>query len=187
MAGSRRVAGPALAAVWGFAEATLFFVVPDVLIAWLAVARGWRVAVLAAGAASLGAAAGGMLVHAAAVAAPEATRAAILAVPAISDAMVAAAEAKAADGWFAAALGASVTGVPYKIYAMLAPAAGWDALSLALATPVLRLPRFLAVALAFAAIGRAVRRNGALPRWAAPVFTAGWVLFYAVYWTLTEW
>jgi hypothetical protein len=177
----------ALAALWGLAEATLFFVVPDVLLAWIALDRGWRRAWLASVAAAIGAAVGGVLVHAATVADPDTVRAVVLAVPAVSDAMVADAEAKAQGGWFAAALGASVTGVPYKIYAMLAPGAGWDALSLALATPVLRLPRFLLVASAFAGLGRLLRRDGSLPRWTAPVFLGGWTLFYAAYWTLTDW
>lgn len=184
---SERHGGLTIAALWGFAEATLFFVVPDVLLAWIALRSGSRPAAAFALVAALGAALGGACIYAAVILDPALTRAAILSVPAVSDAMVAAAQSQAADGWFAAALRASVTGVPFKIYAMLAPAAGWDVLALALVTPVLRLPRFLAVAILFAGLGRAVRRDDALPRWAAPMFAAGWTAFYVWYWTATPW
>jgi membrane protein YqaA with SNARE-associated domain len=51
----------AAAALWGFAEATLFFIVPDVLLSIIAVRRGRRPAWIAMAWTIAGAIAGGAL------------------------------------------------------------------------------------------------------------------------------
>ena len=54
----------AAAFAWGFAEATLFFVVPDVWLTLIAVRRGLRPALVACGWALAGALAGGLAMYA---------------------------------------------------------------------------------------------------------------------------
>lgn len=179
---------PRLAMVWAFAEATLFFVAPDVVIAWTAVRLGLRGGLRAVLAALAGATVGGLLLAAVGAADPDFGRALVLAVPAVRPAMMAAVDAAiAADGWFRAALVGALTGVPYKVFAVVAPEHGLTLADLAAMTPIVRLPRFLAVALSFAVVGRVVRRDGRLPRWAPAVYGAGWAVFYVLYWTRTGW
>jgi hypothetical protein len=52
-----------LAAIWGFAEATFFFLVPDVILTWIALRHGWRQAGWASLAACSGALIGGGLMY----------------------------------------------------------------------------------------------------------------------------
>jgi membrane protein YqaA with SNARE-associated domain len=53
----------ALLFAWGFAEATVFFVVCDVAVSWIAVRRGLRSGVVAALVAAAGAVLGIVLLH----------------------------------------------------------------------------------------------------------------------------
>src|SRR5262245_51659145 len=86
-------------AFWGFAEATLFFIVPDVAISIVAVLHGRRPALRAAIAAAVGALAGVALLYGWGAKDPDAARALVLRVPAIPPGMVARMEADlAAEG-----------------------------------------------------------------------------------------
>ncbi|MGI8646762.1 MAG: hypothetical protein ACR2JX_00805 [Mycobacteriales bacterium] len=70
-----------------------------------------------------------------------------------------------------------MTGIPYKIAAVTAPGVGIPMWLLALITPVVRLPRFVA-----AAAGGALLRRWTLPlsrRVRLSIVVTGWVLFYA--------
>ena len=167
--------------VWGAAEAFLFFIVPDVLIGYVALRRGLRAGVIAAVLAALGASVGGAAMYLWAERAPEQALAAVGAIPAVSPAMIEAADADMSKGWFVASLKGPLTSTPYKVYAALAPKheAGLAAFSAA-ALPV-RLPRFLGVAAIMALIGATVARNLS-ERWTIRAFTVGWVLFYGWFW-----
>ena len=77
----------ALAVVWGFAEATLFFIVPDVLLSWVALRR-LRAALLACVFALLGALVGGTAIWIIAQQDPEAIRRLFVLIPAIDSAML---------------------------------------------------------------------------------------------------
>ena len=106
---------PRLAALWGFAEATLFFIVPDVLLTFIAIRHGWRQAAMASLAAAAGATIGGALMYAWAASDPASARGAIDFVPAISAALLERAkDALARDGLAAMFIGA-FTGAPYKV------------------------------------------------------------------------
>lgn len=54
---------PAIAALWGIAEATVFFIVPDVWISFVAARRDWKAGVLAACLACTGALIGGAIMY----------------------------------------------------------------------------------------------------------------------------
>ena len=186
-----------LAFLWGVAEASLFFVVPDVPVSLIALARGWRVGLVAAVAAAAGALAGGTALALCASHAPQAVLALVEAVPAISPAMIARLQAQMAGdvpAGIAALAGtlieASLSGVPYKIAAASWPTLGLPIWQLALLTPLVRLPRFIALA---AAGGMLHRLTPTLPGWMRPVRTRlllailGWAAFYTWYWTRTGW
>jgi membrane protein YqaA with SNARE-associated domain len=173
----------ALGFVWGFAEATLFFVIPDVIIAWAALSD-WRSGLRMLLAAISGALAGGLILYAVAATRPEAALAAVEAVPFVHQAMI----ARVADDYrregSRAILFGPGHGIPYKVYAALAPPVV-DPLSFALLSIPARLERFLPAWLIFGVVGRGFRsRLASHPRGTAIVFAAIWSIGYAVYWSL---
>lgn len=177
------------ALAWGAAEGFLFFIVPDVAISAVALAKGWRVGLVACLLAATGASLGGGAMYLWSLNAPEAARVAVAAVPSVSEPMIAQAQADMArEGWLVAALKGPLTSTPYKVYAMLAPqtrtlASGASLPAWMAAAYPVRLPRFVFVALAFALIRRlaAGRISG---RGLSLLFLAGWVLFYGWFWAV---
>lgn len=171
------------ALLWAFAEATLFFIVPDVWLTVVAAQRGIRKAMVACGFAALGAVAGGAIMYLWASADPATAIALVGAVPGIPPAMIEnAAAALRAEGIVTMVFGA-FAGVPYKIYAVEAPGAGLGlVLFLAMSVPA-RLFRFLllsGMAAAFAALF-----DGWLSkRVVLAILLVLWVAFYAGYWAL---
>ena len=175
----------ALVAIWAFAEALLLFVVADVPISAVGLRYGAKRALQAALLAAICAALGGLAMLHWAASDPAGSRAAILALPGITPALLDSASAAwRADGFIAMAVG-SFQGVPYKLYAHAAGAsgagAGWTGTAIfLLASIAARLPRFAVIALVFGALRKPLRRL--LPQWAIwPLFGAGWAGFYAWY------
>jgi hypothetical protein len=170
--------------IWGVAEATLFFFVPDVLLTYIGLKRGVKPAARASLIAAIGAAVGGSLMYMWSAADPAAARAVVLAVPAISEAMAQqAAEAMRGD-WFLATLTGPLTSTPYKLYAVLALHAGGATLpAFALASIIARLPRFLIVSIGASLIGRVLTPRIS-PRMQTWLLVGAWVLFYAAFFAL---
>ncbi|NRG19597.1 hypothetical protein HPQ64_18050 [Rhizobiales bacterium] len=170
-----------LAAIaWGFAEATVFFLVPDVLLTFTAIRFGMKTAFALSATAAIGAVAGGAVMIAAAGHHAAAVTAILDAIPAISPGMIAETRAEMIENWpFAVFIGA-VTGVPFKIFAVQSAVlqiAEEAFLSVAFAA---RLARFvLAVLLARIAIA-GLKRAGMEHR-AAPAWFGFWCLFYVFY------
>ncbi len=170
--------------IWGVAEATLFFFVPDVLLSYVGLTRGVKAAARASLVAALGAVVGGVIMYLWSTSDAASAREAVLAVPAIGEAMFAHAAEAMRDDWFLATVLGPLSSTPYKVFAVLAPHAGGVALpEFALASVVARLPRFLVVSIGVALIGRG------LSRWLGPrqlllVLAGAWLLFYAVFFAL---
>ena len=175
--------GVALAGVWGFAEGTLFFVVPDVLLS-LAALGGGRRALPHVAAAVVGAAlAGAVMVFWAAADYPAASGA-VRNVPFVREAMFARVDEGLESEGALALFRGSVTGVPYKIYAVEAPGRMAAGPFLAWTVPA-RAARFLLVWALFALLGGWLRRR--YPgkwRLLAGVHAALWVSFYLFYWSV---
>ena len=172
-----------LGLVWGFAEATLFFIIPDVIIAWAALSS-WRSGLRMLLAALVGALAGGLVLYGAATARPGAVLAAVESVPFIHPAMIDKVADRYRDLGASAILRAPGNGIPYKVYAALAPPVTGPG-SFALLSIPARLERFLPAWLIFTAVGRGLRRTmAAHPRQTALVFAAVWAIGYTVYWSL---
>ena len=184
--GSRplHLAGMLAAALWGLAEATFFFIVPDVLISMLAVRRRLRAALMATLAALAGALVGGWLMYSWGTGASEKVISGFLdTVPAVSREMIERAyEAMRAEG-ARAVLWGPLSGTPYKIYAALAPHAGVPLATFLLISVPARLGRFLLVAIAAFMLGRALKWF--LPR-LNPLWVWGgfWLAFYGLWFTL---
>ena len=173
-----------IAAGWSFAEAILFFIVADVPISFIAVRWGWRAGAKAALAASLAATVGGAVTYAWASADPEAARAAILALPAIDAGLADAAAGRLAAEGNLAMLWGSISGVPYKLYALAAGSEDRALLPFLLLTPLVRLPRFLGAALLASGISAAIAPRVSL-RARFAILGLVWALFYGWYfWTM---
>jgi membrane protein YqaA with SNARE-associated domain len=174
------------ASLWGFLEATLFFIVPDVLLSTLALRSG-RLALRAALATVAGALLGGALMWTLGSERPGDAAQLVATVPAISWSALAEVRAQLTrDGWRALLVGGFV-GTPYKIFAMEAGRLGLPLVELLAFTVPARLARFLAVS-GLAGLGGALlgRWGVSLARRRQVLWTV-WVLNYLVYWTLKDW
>jgi hypothetical protein len=173
-----------LVALWGFAEATLFFLVADVPITYVAVRHGLRAALkaalLAAGAAALG---GGLLLLVAGND-PEWVRSLLVGLPAIDGAMVAQSSKAFADQAYWAMVKGAFAGTPYKLYAYAAaPHAPGGMVSFLAASFAARLPRFLLAACVPYVLGRLLGRRMSM-RQRLIILAAFWLPFYGWYFSV---
>jgi membrane protein YqaA with SNARE-associated domain len=174
----------AAAVLWGFAEATLFFIVPDVLLTFIAQRRGFRLAAIATLFAVLGACAGGALMWVLGRDYPAEVPAVLDMLPAISPELIARAEEALSRPPFMALIDGAFSGVPYKIFASLAADAGITLPAFLLITIPARAARFLLLAAATALADRIASRW--LDRGVrTALLAAGWIAFYAAYWLMT--
>ena len=179
--GSGRALAVAAGVAWGFAEGTLFFVVPDVLISRTAL-LSWRRALLQAVAASAGAVLAGALLITWAARAPVAAQTVVRQVPFVRESMFEAAAAGLAAGAFGGLVRGSFSGIPYKVFAVEAPG-HVAAMPFVVASGPARILRFLLAVMCSALAAM-------LLRWLTPVSTTGlrvahaaaWLVFYAYYW-----
>jgi membrane protein YqaA with SNARE-associated domain len=113
----------AIAALWGFAEATLFFIVPDV---WLTVIAVWslRKASMVCLFALLGALTGGALMYGWGYMAPGMALTTLERIPGIHPDMLLAVAAALREYGLLAPFWGPIHGIPDKIYAVQAPALG---------------------------------------------------------------
>ncbi len=168
-------------AVWGAAEATVFFVVPDVLTSYRALRR-WRDGFAACIAALGGALTGGMFLYALARAHPAAARALVDAVPAVPAAWLAEARADLATRGAWALFEGALTGRPYKLFALAAAEQSMSLVFFVGVSAVARFTRFVAVTGLVWAIARALRGRVAETTLRG-LHLAAWSVFYAVYFT----
>jgi membrane protein YqaA with SNARE-associated domain len=174
-----------IAAAWGFAEATLFFLVPDVWLTRVAL-DDRRGALRGCLLATAGALAGGALMWWWGSAAPETALDAVERVPAVAPAMVGRVRDElVASGWLAVVLGPT-TGTPYKLYATQAGALGLPLLGLLAITVPARLLRFVGLVLLAAAVSRGPLAGWPLRRRQA-LHLAMWAAFYAAYLAAVDW
>jgi membrane protein YqaA with SNARE-associated domain len=174
----------AVALLWGLAEATLFFIVPDVWLTVIAVGRGRRVALRATGWAILGALIGGALMYVWGTGDPAGATAVLDRLPAISPAMIAGVRDDLMQQGVGAVVIGGVTGVPYKIYAVLADAAGLPLLLFLLISIPARAIRFVLSVLIADAVSRLLARWLTL-RQRYAVLAVAWLTFYGFYFAVT--
>lgn len=174
----------ALAALWGVAEGFLFFIVPDVLVSFIAQRRGWRPAMAASLAAALGAVLGVFMLWQWSACDPSTVRTLVEALPGIDAAMVETLRGElATQPLLPTLLTASVVGVPIKIAAMLGPSLDLSPTEFMLVTPLARLPRFIAVGLGVALLARLGGRWFSTEKMTL-MLALFWVVFYGAFWLL---
>jgi hypothetical protein len=169
-----------IVAGWSAAEAAIFFIVADVPISWIAVRSGTRAAMLAALVAALASIAGTIGVFFWASHDPAGAAATMAALPGIDHALMAEAANRFSRG-FGAVLGGSFSGIPFKLFALEAAKEG-GILFLILA-PLLRLPRFLAIALFVGGVSHFLQRWMTV-RQRLGLLLVLWIAFYACYFSV---
>jgi membrane protein YqaA with SNARE-associated domain len=171
-----------IAALWGFSEATLFFIVPDVFLSVVAL-RDRRAALLCCGAAVAGALAGGFLLYCWGKADPSGAASALLAVPAISQGMIEDVRSSLVSRGLVTLFLGPLKGTPYKIYAAASGSMGLSLPLFLLVSIPARGVRFLAVTLAVSWASRSPLAAWPLARKRA-LAIALWAVFYAGYFAL---
>ena len=170
------------AALWGIAEATIFFIVPDVLLSWLAL-RGYKRALVACVWALGGALVGGCIVWFVSLGNPEAVRALFASLPAINEAMIANVGQQLNESGLSALFVGPMIGTPYKIYALEAANSGFSlALFLLVSIPA-RLMRFLLVTFVAGAVSQVLQRRLNM-RVVQVLHAVLWIAFYAWYFSV---
>jgi len=145
-----------IAFLWGFAEATLFFIVPDVYLILMSIIH-WRRGVLEAFLVVLGAVVGGSVMYWLAVSDGAMMIRVLDAVPLISLDMIDSVS-KGLDVGFATFFKGPVTGVPFKIYAVQAGVHHIPYFIFVLLAAAARLERILAVAIIGGFLGNGFKR-----------------------------
>jgi membrane protein YqaA with SNARE-associated domain len=168
-----------LAAVWGFTEATFFFIVPDVILSWLALERPKR-GLTACAPALLGALVGGTLMWVWGSLHAGSAQTVLDALPGIRPDMIRAVDSALVSNGLSAVFFGPLRGVPYKIYAVASGELGIGLFGFLLMSIPARLVRFLLVTLLAAGL-----RAGPLARFSLRtcrgIHVVSWLLFYVWY------
>jgi hypothetical protein len=179
---TRWLAGPRgrLAAfAWGAAEASFFFLVPDILLSFVALTAprrvGGHLAVAMAGALLVGAL---MFQWSAST---SLARMWVAKVPRVSASMFDQADADLRSHGAWGAVFGPARGIPYKVYAVQAPGHAITLGAFVVASVPARLWRMLTTVMVFAAIGVALRKFGK-SRWAIPLHAIFWITSVTAYW-----
>jgi hypothetical protein len=166
---------------WGFAEATLFFVVPDIWIGFLAL-FSWRSGLRAVVWTVIGALIGGALMYAVGTQLDRDRGTRLLdAVPAISPGMVDWVEEEMRERGPASMLLGPVRGTPYKIYALTAGIQEQPLVAVLLWTIPARGARFVLIAVVATLYAWLIRRITLRMGWLLGPYLLAWTAFYAGY------
>ena len=143
--------------LWGLAEATVFFVVPDLYLGFVALFH-WRKALLATLLAVVGAMIGGAVMYALAADNGMAMSELLIRIPLISDELVWTVGEEMQGSGLLAMVSGPLEGVPYKVYAVQAGQQHLPFIPFLLLTIPARLERLLPVALAGGLFGTVFKR-----------------------------
>ena len=172
-----------LVAIWGLAEATVFFIVPDVILSFVALKEGKRATKLCLWTLA-GALVGGAIMYGWGSRGKESAEDLLVKIPAISSDMVTEVEEQIGDDGAMAAFIGPLTGRPYKIYAIHAGASDKVGfLTFMLISIPARLLRFLVLAWVTTLISKKLLRKQSL-RFRTLLLTGIWLGFYTWYFSV---
>lgn len=164
---------------WGFAEATLFFIVPDVLLSYLA-RKDLKVGLIACLFALVGAISGGLMMYYWGYENEAAAIAGVVKVPAIDMAMVESASGHIEEEGALALFRGAFGGVPYKVYAVQSFGSTIGLIPFVIISILSRLCRFVAVTCLFH-FGLKVLRRVGVNTDARILLAVVWIAFYSFY------
>ena len=171
--------------LWGFAEGTLFFIIPDLLITFAAL-FSLKQSLKQLGVVLAGSLLGGWLMFSLAAWDYPATRRIVDGVPFVTPRMFEATQRNyEASGLWTLGQG-PLSGIPYKVFAIEAPAHA-SLLPFLLASIPGRLERLALPWVLFAAAGLWLKRRIAKrPGWAVSGHAFFWIAVYACYWSVVR-
>ena len=174
----------AIALAWGFAEATFFFVVPDVWLSFLAI-ESFTAGIAGSLAALAGALHGGAIFWLWGRNNEVSAKAFLSKVPAIGPELVAKVADQLVTRGITAVLSGPLQGIPYKIYAVESGARNRSLAAFLLISIPARYIRFFFAVAAFALAGKYLLPFGLQgKRIAVAVF---WIVFYGLYFRKFGW
>ncbi|MFP6899464.1 MAG: hypothetical protein VCA36_00885 [Opitutales bacterium] len=171
-----------LAAIWGLAEATVFFIVPDLPLTFVALKDGKRATKLCLWALG-GALVGGAIMFWWGSSNPDSAENFLAEIPAIGSELLEEVEKQVEEGGALASIAGPIAGRPYKIYAVYAGATGVNFFIFLLISVPARLLRFLVLAWLTTAISKGLLRKQS-SRFRTLLLTAIWVGFYGWYFSV---
>lgn len=177
--------GNVVAVIWGFCEATFFFIVPDVWTSFVG-RKKLRAGLIACAFALVGALAGGWVIYTYGQANPDTVNGQLARVPGISESQIAAILEKMSAGPYRAMLTGPAAGNPYKIYAANFHRYDDSLGTFLLATIPARLIRFLGATVLIHFIYGLLLRAFA-ERTCRAIFATGWIAFYIFYFSMMGW
>jgi membrane protein YqaA with SNARE-associated domain len=165
--------------IWGFAEATFFFIIPDVLLSAIALYSGKK-AIIACLYALLGALIGGTMIYTWGAIDTKSSIAFVESIPAINHQMVMEVKHDLKEEGLIAMILGPTRGIPYKIYAISTNGLGISYLAFLVASIPARFIRFLFVTFLFWVIGKYLCKNFSI-RGKYGVWAATWFIIYVIY------
>jgi membrane protein DedA with SNARE-associated domain len=176
-----------LAFAWGLAEATWFFIVPDVLLTAIG-CRSVRAGSKAAAVMLIGALLGGAFMYYAGAKDPDTARAWLTPLPGINREMIDRTKSQLNNHGLRALLRGPAAGIPYKIYAVESGARGSGLLRFLLVSVPARGIRFLLSLLAANGIARLLARwTRREPKTELAILVVIWSAFYVFYFVHFGW
>ncbi|MGF1723498.1 hypothetical protein [Photobacterium nomapromontoriensis] len=169
-----------IAGLWGVAEATFFFIIPDVYLTYLA-QQSYRKALYACGLTLLGALIGGCWLYWLGTDSLTLTEVRILMgkIPAISPDLVASVSQQLSEQGVIAMLFGPLSGTPYKLYALQSASAGVPFITFLLVSIPARLFRFVILVTVTYLLTALVRRYSSINPQC--VLIVSWLIFYVLF------
>ncbi len=175
------VPGLAVGFLWGAAEGSFFFIIPDLIITLVAL-FSFKRSLLQIAAVLAGSLLAGASMYAWGQASPDAAKDAVKRVPFVRGSMFEKTQRDFESSGAWALCAGPMSGIPYKVYAIQAPA--YCSLpAFLLASIPARLERFVMAWAVFAVVGWFLRRRKKGPAAALVFFSVYWTAVYAVYWS----
>ena len=168
------------AILWGLAEATFFFVVPDLLLTGAVICLGLKAAFRLSAAAAGAAVLGGLIMWFWGSHGLNAAREFLLSVPLIGPDLTTRVAEEMTGLWPLNLTLGAITGAPFKIYAVEAGAYGVNPVLFAVVGFCARLARF-SLAIGLTALGVALANRLGLSRLVLYGLAACWIMIYAYY------
>jgi membrane protein YqaA with SNARE-associated domain len=166
-----------LAFLWGSAEATVFFIVPDVFLTLLALKASLF--------ATLGALAGGAMAYDYAALHPSSSREILVSIPAVSDRMIGEVGTQIEQHGAAAVFLGPLRGIPYKIYAVQWAWQRRPLLELLIVSGPARAIRFVLTSILASMIAAPLRRR-LRERTLIQIHLLAWTAFYTAYFVMVH-